>query len=278
MGAGILLYRLIFVFFAVFTVFSSTFAHDIRIGYATDSSDYTETMLDLNLDVGEQTQLYGSASDATIKDSSGDIATNSYSAGISGIANEQLDYDIGYNYWGAENEITTDTWHLSLSLYTQDWKFTFRPENKQITLYTNTTNRRTVDIDGTGFYNSVEYFGLGNLDLRYAHTSYHYDKNLTALNTRIVQLFFSNASLLLSGGLIEKKDDFEVTTYLGDARIALTYSQVLTAVDKSHSDTWALNLDYALTKTVSVELEAGSVNPEAGSSVNFGSAALRYKF
>ncbi len=257
-------------------------AGEIGLSYSSDSNSTQNSLLDISFDAGEQTQLYLGVGESVIKDDSGEITVTSYNIGLSGIGNEQIDYDIGYSYWGNSNEISTETFYLSLSLYTEDWKFTIRPELQQIVLYTKNA-RRQVDIDGSGFYSSIEYFGFDMVELFYARSNYSYNTNLTLLNTRLADLFFSNTSLLLSGSFIEKRDQAEVA-FIPDSgkwlpkRIALSYSQALIAIDKSHSETLALSLRFNLSKNIELELEGGEVRPEFSNKLYYGVASLRYKY
>lgn len=257
-------------------------ANEIGLSYSNDSNSTQSSLLDISFDMGEQTQLYMGGGESIIKDSSGEITTTSYNIGLGGIGNEQFDYDVGYAFWGNTNELTTETFNLSLSLYTQDWKFTIRPELQQIVLYTK-GSRKQINIDGSGFYNSIEYFGFDTIEFFYAHSSYHYNRNLAILNTRLADLFFSNTSLLLSGSFIEKRDQAEIAFNLAKynwlpKRAAVSYSQSLIAIDKSHSETIALNLRFSLSKNIELELEGGKISPEFSNNLNYGVISLRYQY
>ncbi|VAW94099.1 hypothetical protein MNBD_GAMMA23-2168 [hydrothermal vent metagenome] len=270
------------IFYLLFLSPLAIRAGEIGLSYSSDSNSTQSSSLDISVDATEQTQLYLGAGESVIKDDSGEITVASYNIGLSVLADEQLDYGVGYSYWGNSNEISTETVHLSLSLYTEDWKFTMRPELQQIVLYTKSA-RRQVDINGSGFYSSVEYFGFDKVEFFYAHSNYTYNKNLTLLNTRLADLFFSNTSLLLGGSFIEKRDQAEVAFNLDGNnglpnRIAVSYSQSLIAIDKSHSKTVALNLRFDLSKNIELELEGGEVRPEFSSKLNYGVVSLRYKY
>ncbi len=257
-------------------------AGETGISYSSDSNSTQSSLFNVNFNATEQTQLYLGFGESVIKDDSGEITVTSYNIGLNGIADEQIDYDIGYSYWGNNNEISTETIHLSLSLYTEDWKFTLRPELQQIVLYTKNL-RRQVDIQGNGFYSSIEYFGFNMVDFFYARSNYSYNKNLTLLNTRLADLFFSNTALLLSGSFIEKRDQAEVAFNLSGnnvlpKRIAVSYSQSLIAIDKSHSKTLAVNLRFDLSKNIELELEGGEVRPEFSNKLNYAVVSIRYKY
>ncbi len=270
-----------FAFFLILLPLFSVQASEMELGYSSDSNNTQDSSLNLGFDITEQTQLYMGGGESVIKDSSGEITTTSYNIGLNGIGDEQFDYDLGYAYWGNTDELTTETFHISLSLYTQDWKFTIRPETQQIVLYTK-DSRNQVDIDGSGFYNSIEYFGFDMVEFLYAHSSYHYDKNLTLLNTRLAELFLSNASLMLSGSFLEKKDQAEIAFNLSSSpwlpkRITLAYTQSLIAVDKSHSETLAMRLRFDLSNNVELQLEGGEIRPEFSDNLNYAMVSLRFK-
>ncbi len=257
-------------------------AGETGISYSSDSNSTQSSLFNVNFNATEQTQLYLGFGESAIKDDSGEITVTSYNIGLNSIANEQIDYDFGYSYWGNSNEINTETIHLSLSLYTEDWKFTLRPELQQIVLYTKNL-RRQVDIQGSGFYSSIEYFGFDTVEFFYARSNYSYNKNLTLLNTRLADLFFSNTALLLSGSFIEKRDQAEVAFNLSGnnvlpKRIAVSYSQSLIAIDKSHSKTLAVNLRFDLSKNIELELEGGEVRPEFSNKLNYAVVSIRYKY
>jgi len=200
---------------------------------------------------------------------------------MGGVISDQFDYDLGLSYWGNTNELTTKTFSFGVSLNTEDWWFTLRPELQKIVLYTK-NSRRQVNIDNTGLYSSVEYFGFDKLDFFYAHSRYRYNRNLAVLNTRLGELFFSNTSLMLSGSFLKKRDQVEVGFNPESAwlpkRIAVSYSRSLIAVDNSHSETLALNLRFKLSKTIELELEGGQVRPEFSSALNYGLVSLRYLY
>ena len=275
-------YPVVYLVFILFLTVLTAQASEIGLSYSSDSNNTQSNLIDISFDANEQTQLYLGGGESVIKDNSGEITVTSYNIGLSGIGNEQIDYDFGYSYWGNSNEISTETFHFSLSLYTEDWKFMMRPELQQIVLYTKNA-RRQVDIDGSGFYSSIEYFGFDMLEFFYARSNYSYNKNLALLNTRLADLFFSNTSLLLSGSFIEKRDQTEVAFIPGSnkkwlpKRIAVSYSQALIAIDKSHSETLALSLRFDLSKNIELTLEGGEVRPELSDKLNYGVAVLRYK-
>lgn len=260
----------------------NTQAGEAGLSYSSDSNNTQSSLLNVSFNTTKQTQLYLGGGESVIKDDNGEITVTSYNLGLSSIVDEQIDYDIGYSYWGNNNEISTENIHLSLSLYTEDWKFTLRPELQQIVLYTKNL-RRQIEIQGSGFYSSIEYFGFDTVGFFYARSNYSYNKNLSLLNTRLADLFFSNTALLLSGSFIEKRDQAEVAFNLSGnnglpKRIAVSYSQSLIAIDKSHSKTLAVSLRFDLSRNIELELEGGEVRPEFSSKLNYGIASLRYKY
>ncbi len=260
----------------------TTQAGEAGLSYSSDSNSTQSSLLNVSFNATAQTQLYLGGGESVIKDDSGEITVTSYNIGLSSIVDEQIDYDIGYSYWGNNNEISTETVHLSLSLYTQDWKFTIRPELQQIVLFTKNL-RRQVDIQGNGFYSSIEYFGFDTISFFYARSNYSYNRNLTLLNTRLADLFFSNTALLLSGSFIEKRDQAEVAFNLSGnnvlpKRIAVSYSQSLIAIDKSHSKTLAVSLRFNLSRNIELELEGGEVRPEFSNKLNYAVVSIRYKY
>ncbi len=274
--------QLFSITFFSFVVFSSTQAGSLNLSYVSDSANVDSRYIDLSFDASKQTQLYLGAGKSTIKDSAGEITISSFNLGLFGIANEDFDYDIGYSFWGNKNEISSATAYFGLSLYTENWKFTLRPELQKILLYTK-NNRRQVDINGTGLYNSVQYFGINNIELLYAHNSYNYNRNLSALNTRLASLFFSNTALLLGSSFLETRDLAEIafipaTIRWLPERITLSYSQSVNAIDKSVSKTLSAKLNINLTSKISIELEAGEVRPKNRDKLTFGAVSVLFYF
>lgn len=265
-----------------FIIISNPHAASLSLGYAADSANTESRYIDFSFDISQQSQLYAGAGQSTIKDNAGEITTSSFNLGLSGIASEDFDYDIGYSFWGNKNEISNSTAYFSLSFYTQNWKFTLQPELQASILYTK-NNRRQVDIRGTGLYNSVEYLGIKNIELRYAHTSYNYNRNLASLNTRLADLFFSNTTLLLGSGFLETKDLAEISftpssiNWLPE-HIALSYSRSVNAIDKTVSETVAAKFNLNLSKTTSLEVEVGAVQPKNREKLSFTSASLLFYF
>lgn len=265
-------------------LFSGSQAHagSLNLGYSTDSANINSQYIDLSFDLSKQTQLYFGGGSSTIEDSAGEIKTTSLNLGLSGIASDDFDYDMGYSFWGNKNEISSTTGYFSLAYYAEDWKLTLRPELQKILLYTR-NNRRQVDISGTGIYGGVEYFGFNNIELLFAHTSYSYNRNLALLNTRLADLFFSNTTLLLGSSFLETKNSAEITfvpstiNWLPE-RISLGYAQSVNAIDKSISETLTATISLNLTKQLALQLETGEVRPENRNKLTFVAANLTYYF
>ena len=266
----------------LFTTMSESFASSFTLSGSSDSADSESHYIDVSIDINKQHNFYIGSGESTIKDTSGEIKTTNYNFGFSGLASDQFDYDIGYTFWGNKNEISNEALHFALSIYTDNWKFTIRPEVQDIILYTINT-RQEIDIDASGIYNSVQYYGIENLELLYSHSSYNYSRNPGGLNTRLAILFFSNTTLLLSGNFIETKDLAEISfipasiAWLPE-RISLSFSQTVNAVDKSETDTASLKISVNFSKNFSADFEAGEINPQNSENLSFFSTSLSVSF
>ena len=241
------------------------------VEYQEHDDDSTDFYMDLGLYLNDTNKLTIGIGESQLQDFNQSIDSNSYNIQLLHQTKNNFDMGIGYNYWGDDNELWTETYSLIFTLYGDGYSLRLQPRFTTLNIYTVPImgTRHLGDSDSEGWGLTFSYYGFKDWVINISGTDYDYDADLTKLNTLLAQFIFSNATLLLSDSFIEKSTTFEIKKQFYDFDLGFVFGQSVSAIDHSKVDNMAVNFEWYFSNDYSLFLETGTAEPKSDDSSKY---------
>ena len=213
--------------------------------------------------------------------------TTSVLAGLSSDPGKDFVAGIYYQIRDQSGAFHIENIGVDLTLYHDEWMFSFAPRLRYITLYTSERIRRRRNInefklDSQGVEFGIGYFGFSGWGLTVHHRFVDYSEDLSRIERypALAELFFAQGSLNLAWALDRSQTRFGATYYFIRFPLALggRISSSSSAVDGSRYSTASAYADWDINAAWAVSVDAGSADSDAGYRSLFFRTAVRYQW
>jgi hypothetical protein len=229
----------------------------------------------------------GSSHDEADKDT---VTAQQFSGGFESDSNKIFSAGLSYDIWGLEDTFDTKMGKVPLYLNLQDWTLNFTPGSGKVS-FTGPYGR-TKEKDQTLTSGSITYIGFKNWSIKVAAEKYHYDFDLSVLQTyskfaRFAK-FFSSPAFAMSSSLVNSRGSLEVVYSFQKFDLGIEFATAESAFDKSIIHSGTLEFDYYVKKNWVLSATGGSskvvdngvstTDLTAENPNHFGSLGVKYKF
>lgn len=253
--------------------------NNIWLSYSQDANDTTSTVALLTLGLGPDDQLIIGVGQNESQYTTQTLSTNDYALTYSTLRLSPWSLDLGYDYWGKDQELVIQTVSLAPTWHGDEWSLGLNLEQRKITIYSRQflNGQYSTDVDSTGIGPQID-LASGNWSWSLSGMAYTYSRDFSNLNlTRLLLLlgartFLHTTTLTDWYATTQLKYDFK-TFALG-----AKYSHSISALDQAVTDSASMLLDLKFSKSVSLGLEAGRVYAPNNVTTDFGSIGLSIDF
>ncbi len=271
-------YLAIYIFTVISTVTLSSHAGasgTIQLQYLQDSSDTADTFIDVSVDLNKDASLFAGIGNTQSDINSGGLDLDYWNIGFGYRFSKSFDVEFELGNYGQGRDINIDTIDLTLSLSSQDWSFSLKPQFDHIdVLLTNTNRIRKFDSEGLGL--SASYYGIKQWELMLSYDRYRYSINPRSLSLPFVIARLSSKALLVTSGLKDNIISADITYLLDNADISIHYSRSESAIDQSTSDIASVALDFYHFSPYKIGLEFGAVGSDIDNADHYAGLILGY--
>jgi hypothetical protein len=219
----------------------------------------------------KNTMLYASVSGARIKDGSNTEKTSSgFNLGLTSDPNAIFSGGLEVDSWGLRDSLTVSTLRAPLSWQPNNWRLGLTPGTGIIRFPSITVLGRTRDyeIEFQSLTYQVGYFGFKNWSLKLGATHFEYSEDISRLSGPIISLFFSDSTIGLASGLLNRSFNLSGKYNFEKFDFGLTIAQSESAFDKQTYNQSSLDFEYYISHSWSWNSFIGSSQPSGKSASN----------
>ena len=260
--------------------------NNIWLSYSQDNNDTSAAAILLTLGVTKDDQLLFGYGQNDTEYSAQSLSTNDYSFTYSTLRLYPWGLDLGYDYWGKDQELVIKTFSATPTWYGKYWSLGLQLEHRTITFYSRqfVSGQRSWDVDSDGFGPAIGLV-VGNWSWSLTGMIYDYSRNISLNSTEFPKLNLVRVLRLLGADTYlhaTTLTDWYATTQLKydfkKYALGAKYSHSISALDQQATDSVSALLDIDLSKTISLDLEAGRVYAPNDLTSDFASAGLSIDF
>jgi hypothetical protein len=253
--------------------------NNIWLSYSQDANDTTSKAALLTLGLGADDQLILGVAQTDSQYTSQTLTSNDYSLTYSTLRLSPWSLDLGYDYWGKDQELEIRTFNLAPLWHGQLWSLGLNLEQRKVTFYSRQfiSGQYSRDVDSTGIGPEIDLLA-GNWSWSLTGMRYSYSKDFSNLNLTRVLLLLGARTFLHTTTLTDWYATTQLKYDFSKFALGATYSHSISALDQQATDSVSGLLDLKFSKAVSVELEAGRVYTPNAETTDFANAGLSIDF
>lgn len=264
--------------------------HNIWLSYSQDENETRSLDAVLTLSLSPDDLLLLGAGQTDIRvlnlltDEYETATTYNFSVLYSTLRSAPWSIDLGYDFWGKNQELEINTFKLGTAWHGEQWTLGINLEQSSIAVYT-----LELEILGGVREYTVDSTGAGpRLELRaddwfWSLTGLYYDyskdvSRLSRLNTLLGDYLFGPRTFLHTTALAQWYATSKLKYYFTALSVGGKYSHTVLAIDQSATDSVSMLFDFTLSQRVSLDLEVGRVFTADDNDVNFASVGMSVDF
>lgn len=191
---------------------------------------------------------------------------------------QDMTIGMGYEYWGRDQEIISQTLDSQFDWWVSDWSLGFALELRKLTLYGRLLNSRFKnDITSRGFGPRIAYLGT-NWNINFNAKAFDYSEDPARLNTLRAYVLLGARTFNLASDLNDWQVNFSIEYQFTSWSIGPAFTLARSAIDDQRSNSYSLLTNIDITRSFSLSLEAGTIEPETGSNTDFATLSLGFHF
>ncbi|MBI1422471.1 MAG: hypothetical protein GC149_03320 [Gammaproteobacteria bacterium] len=256
------------------------------LSYSQDDNETSAVAALLTLGLGLDDQLiFGYGRNETTYNSQS-LTTNDYAITYSTLRPYPWSLDLGYDYWGKDQQLVVKTISAAPTWHGKSWSLGVQLEHRTVTFYSRqfASGQRSWDVDSDGLGPVIDLVA-GNWSWSLTGMIYDYSRDISVNSTNFPRLnLFLTLKLLGRDTFLHATTltDWYATTQLKykfkKYALGAKYSHSISALDQQATDSVSALCDIDLSKTTSLELEAGRVYAPNDLTSDFASAGLSIDF
>lgn len=257
--------------------------NNIWLSYSQDANDTISKAALLSLGLGPDDQLILGVAQTdsqydTLRNTQ-TLSSNDYSLTYSTLRLAPWSLDLGYDYWGKNQELEIRTITIRPVWQGELWSLGLNLEQRKITFYSRQfmSGQYSRDVDSTGFGPQIDLL-VGNWSWSLTGMHYDYSRDFSNLNLTRVLLLLGARTYLHTTTLTDWYATTQLKYDFSKYALGAKYSHSISALDQQATDSVSGLLDFNFSKTVSLELEAGRVYTANDVTTDFASAGLSIDF
>lgn len=253
--------------------------NNIWLSYSQDANDTIAKAMLLTLELGEDDQLILGAAQTVSVYNQYNLSTNDYSVTYSTFRLSPWSVDLGYRYWGKDQELEIRTASLTPTWNGELWSLGLNLEQRTITFYSRQFLSGTYsrDLDSTGFGPEIN-FADGNWSWSLTAMDYSYSKDLSNLNLARVLVILGARTFLHATTLTDWYAMTQLNYDFDKFAMGAKYVHSISAIDQAPTDSASLLFDFDLSQRTTLSLEAGQVYNPSIDATNFAVLSLSVDF
>lgn len=253
--------------------------NNIWLSYSQDANDTTARAALLTLGLGPDDQLIFGAAQNDSQYNANTLSTNNYSLTYSTLRLSPWSLDIGYDYWGKDQELVIQTLSLGSTWHGDIWSLGLNMEQRKITIYSRQfiSGQYSTEVDSNGIGPQID-LAAGSWSWSLTGMMYDYSRDFSNLNLTRVLLLLGARTFLHTTTLTDWYATTQLKYNFSKFAVGAKYSHSISAIDQAATDSASMLFDLNLSKTVSLDLEAGRVYAPNEVTTDFASVGLSMDF
>lgn len=253
--------------------------NNIWLSYSQDANDTVVQAMLLTLGLGKNDQMIFGASQTDSVYNQYTLSTSDYSVTYSTFRLSPWSVDLGYRYWGKDQELVFHTLSLTPTWNGELWSLGFNLEQRKITFYSRQFARGTYtsDIDSTGIGPELN-FADGNWSWSLTAMNYDYSKDLSNLNLARVLVILGARTFLHATTLTDWYASTQLNFKFDRFGIGAKYVHSISAIDQAATDSASLLFDIDFSQRTTLSLEVGQVYNLNSDTTDYAVAGLSVDF
>ena len=239
----------------------------MSLEFSGDSNKGRQSALALDLYLFKNTLLYLSGGSSRIVDEDNneeEKTSTNFNLGVVSDPNALFSGGLEYDFWGLKDDLTVKTLRVPLAIKLKDWRFALTPGSGEVELPTVVilSQPRTFSSEVTSLSYQISYSGLKNWLFKIGGANYEYEENVSALSGPIISLFFSDSTISLASGLLERSFNLGLKYSFTDFDFGFMASQSESAFDNQVYNQGQIDIEYFVNEEWSLMGFLGSTRPE----------------
>ena len=257
-------------------VFQANAESSVTVDVGTDEQGSKNSSVAVNLARANDKEVMFGFGTSTVRTSGDPINNNFAYFGMSKKVSKNWKVTGLVDYSGLKDTYTMVSASVPVRYIQDSYYVELVPALRSIRLSTTTKRDVNVGSSGLGIKSGV-YLGK-HFRLSGSAYSYTYSQDISKLTSFGRTVFFSDNTLLLSSGLLDKSYNIETGLDFESFSVSLGKNRSISAIDSTNSDYMYVVLDYYLSKSWSISALLGEYLDVPKDQNNYSSIAVSYSF